>query len=275
MSSTIWKSSPSSSPNARHAACPSSGTSATQSPSPTAAENRQPVFSECSVAPSGAVPVMSRYCPPIIPSVACASSRATSDVSYEVASLNASASKASPARIPTASPYFFHVEGCPRRSLSSSSAGRSSCTSEKVWTSSSAQPAGSAASGETPAASAVARQMTGRTRLPPTVIEYRTDSAWPCSCGQSSSDSRESSTRTRSSSGLVGIRLGRALGALQLLLDRLRELGQLRQDLERAVGRSALGLRERVELSPRGFQSCKKLLGPRQGFLCAHAAASL
>src|SRR6266851_5002909 len=110
MSSTIWKSSPSSSPKARHAACSASGTRATQSASPTAAPNRQPVLSLCSVGSSGAVPVMSRYWPPIIPSVASASSRATCVVSYDVARRNASASSASPARMPAAAPLLVVVE---------------------------------------------------------------------------------------------------------------------------------------------------------------------
>src|SRR5712691_1167880 len=273
MSSTIWKSSPSSSPNARQGRCPSSGTRATQSASPTAASKRQPVFNLCSVASSGAVPVMSRYWPPIIPSVAPASSRATAGVSYDVARRKASARSASPARMPTASPYCFHVDGCPRRSSSASSGGRSSWTRENVCTSSSAQPAGSATWGAAPAASAVARQITGRTRLPPTVIEYRTDSAWPCSCGQSSSPSRQSSTRERSSSGLLGIRLRRPLGALQLLLDRLRELRQLAQDLERSIRRAALRLREPVELAARSLQPGEQLLRLRQRLLRAHAAS--
>ncbi len=61
--------------------------------------------------------------------------------------------------------------GCPRRSSSSSSAGRSSCTSENVCTSSSAHAGRERVPRLAPAASAVARQITGRTRLPPTVIE--------------------------------------------------------------------------------------------------------
>src|SRR5919108_675427 len=84
MSSTIWNRRPSSSANTRHGACSRSGTSATHSATPTDAANRHPVFKRCSVAPSVAVPVMSRYCPPIIPSVACASSRPTS--AYRAAS---------------------------------------------------------------------------------------------------------------------------------------------------------------------------------------------
>ena len=67
----------------------------------------------------------------------------------------------------------------PRRSSSSSSAGRSSWTSEKVCTSSSAAAAGSAASGSAPAASAVARQSTGRTRLPPPASAWRSDVCQP------------------------------------------------------------------------------------------------
>ena len=44
---------------------------------PTEAENSAPVFSRCSAARSAVSPVTSRYWPPIIPSVACASSRPT------------------------------------------------------------------------------------------------------------------------------------------------------------------------------------------------------
>src|SRR5581483_6932526 len=81
MSSTIWKSRPSSPPNARHGACSAAGTCAAQSASATDASKSRPVFSLWSVCSSGALPVMSRYCPPIIPSVASASSRATCGVS--------------------------------------------------------------------------------------------------------------------------------------------------------------------------------------------------
>src|SRR5690349_19543182 len=102
--------------------------------------------------------------------------------------------------MPTASPYCFQVDGWPRRSSSSSSAGRSSWTSENVCTSSSAAAAGSAVSASPPAASAVARQITGRTRLPPTSIEYRTDSACPPSSGGSASSPRYDSTSARRSS---------------------------------------------------------------------------
>ena len=49
-------------------------------------------------------PVMSRYWPPIIPSVASASSRAMAGSSYDSASRNASASSASPASSATPSP---------------------------------------------------------------------------------------------------------------------------------------------------------------------------
>ena len=51
-------------------------TPATRSPSPTDAANSRPVLSRCSSARSSSAPVMSRYCPPIIPSVASASSSA-------------------------------------------------------------------------------------------------------------------------------------------------------------------------------------------------------
>ena len=59
------------------------------------------------------------------------------------------------------------TDGAPRRSASSSSAGRSSWTSENECTSSTAAAAGSRFSTGAPTASPVARQSTGRTRLPP------------------------------------------------------------------------------------------------------------
>ena len=146
---------------------------------------------------------MSRYWPPIIPSVACESSRATCGVSYDVASRNASASSASPARIPVASPNCFHVEGCPRRSSSSSSAGRSSWTSENVCTSSSAQPAGSVV----PAARARSLGRGEADHRPDALAADRDRVAHrlglPVQRGQSSSPSRYSSTSGRSSSGLL------------------------------------------------------------------------
>ena len=95
------------------------------------------------------------------------SSRATAVVGYESASRNACASSASPARIAVASPNRTCEVARPRRRSSSSSAGRSSWTSEKVCTSSSAAAAGSSSAGSRPTASPVARQSTGRIRLPP------------------------------------------------------------------------------------------------------------
>ena len=144
------------------------GTPATRSPSPTDAANSRPVLSRCSSARSSSAPVMSRYWPPIIPSVASASSQGRARASGSSStSRNASTSRASPASSATPSPNAMCALGRPRRSSSSSSAGRSSWTSENAWTSSSAPAAGSAASGSAPAASAVARQMTARIRLPP------------------------------------------------------------------------------------------------------------
>src|SRR5256885_13157082 len=256
MSSTIWNSNPSSSPNARQGACSRSGTPATQSAVPTAAANRQPVLSLCRVASSGAEPVMSRYWPPIMPSVACASSRPTCGTWYESASRKASASSASPARTATASPCCAHTEGRPRRSASLSSAGRSSWTSENAWTSSSAAAAGSPASASTPAASTVARLMTARTRLPPTSA-YRTDSACPCNSGVNANSSRYSSTRTRSCS-VLRIGLGNPLRFLELLFDRLAQLRQLGKDVQRLFGVVRLG--ETFELGPCLLQAREQLL---------------
>ena len=111
--------------------------------------------------------IVSRYWPPIIPSVASASSRTTSAVGYPAASRNASASRASPASTALPSPYSAHTLGLPRRSLSLSSEGRSSWTSEKLCTSSSASAAGITCSGGVSSASPTASEITGRMRFPP------------------------------------------------------------------------------------------------------------
>src|SRR6476469_8629598 len=271
MSSTIWNSSPSSSPNARHGVWSRSPTPATQSAIPTEAAKRRPVLSLCSVSSSGAESVTSRYCPPIMPSVAWASSRPTCGHGYESASRNASASKASPARTATASPYWAQTDGRPRRSASLSRDGRSSWTSENACTSSSDAAAGSPASASPPAASTVARQITARTRLPPSSA-YRTASACPWSSGVRARSPRYPSASARSRSGLcTGIRL--ALGLLELLFDRLAELGELRQNVEGLV--SVVGLGETFELCPSLLEASQQLLGPREGLFGAHDTRSL
>src|SRR5581483_6031197 len=93
------------------------------------------------------------------------------------------------------------------------------------------------------------------------------------SSGHSSSRSSASSTRPRSSSGLC-IALGLPLGALELVLYRLRQLGELAQDLERTLGRGVLVGREPVEPGSRGLEPRQQLLGPIEGILRAHAAIS-
>src|SRR5438105_5101182 len=198
---------------------------------------------------------MSRYWPPLMPSVACASSRPAAGEPYDSASRNASASSASPARIAVASSYFAHVLGRPRRSSSSSSAGRSSWTSENACTSSSDAAAGRAASGSVPAASAVARQITARTRLPPSSA-YRTASSSAPSSGVSARSWTYSSASARSSSGLLMgllLRPPSRLGELRLYL--ARDLGQLRQDLDR--GLRILG---RLEPLARDLEAAQELL---------------
>src|SRR6478672_13256278 len=156
-----------------------------------------------------------------------------------------------------ASPYCAQTEGDPRRSRS--------WTSANEWTSSTAAAAGKRLSGRAPSASPVARQSTGRTRLPPSPC--RIGSASVLSSGVSASSSRYPSTSVRSSLGARGIgirlgaerrglRLGRALGALQLRLDRLRQVGELLQDLDRLV--RVVGL----------VQARARLLEPRQQVFC-------
>src|SRR5205807_3581357 len=131
--------------------------------------------------------------------------------------------------------------------------------------------AGRACSGSAPAACAVARQITGRTRLPPPASAYRTDSAWPWSSGVSASSSRYDSISLRSSSGpRIGLGLRLPLRLLQLLLDRATELGELSEDVDRLV--RLLGGREPLELGTRRLQARQQLLRPRQRLLATHAA---
>src|SRR5438552_6848734 len=101
-----------------------------------------------------------------------------------------------------------------------------------------------------PSASPTASAITGRPRLPPTSREYRTDVACPWSSGQSSSRSSASSTRVLSSAGLC-IGPSRALRLLELLFDRLRELGELAEQLDRAIRRAFAALRQLLELCAR------------------------
>src|SRR5207248_11196047 len=91
--------------------------------------------------------------------------------------------------------------------------------------------------------------------------------------GQSSSLSSCSSTIARSSSGLWSIGLRCPFRARQLLLDRLRKLGELTEDLERPLGRRALVRDELVELRARGFDARQQLLRPGERFVRAHQAA--
>ena len=173
----------------------------------------------------GAVPMMSRYWPPIIPSVASASSRATCGGLVRGREPERLGEQRVAGEEPTASPYCAHWRR-PRRSSSLSSAGRSSWTSEKLCTSSSASAAGQDLL-RIRAGSLAGREGDHRPdALAAASIEYRTDSSWPWSSG-----------RARVARGLLdelplllrasGHRPPPSLRALDLLLDRLRELGQL------------------------------------------------
>src|SRR5439155_12670857 len=106
-------------------------------------------------------------------------------------------------------------------------------TSEKLWTSSSAAAAGRIASGSAPAASPVARQSTGRIRLPPPSSAYRIDSVNPPSSGVSARSPRYDSISSRSSSGLCI--LGLPLRLLDLGLHGAREVGELLEQLDRRL----------------------------------------
>src|SRR6266508_2129111 len=80
-----------------------------------------------------------------------------------------------------------------------------------------------------------------------------------------------SSTRVRSSSG-VRIRARLALCLLQLLLDRLAQLGELGQDVERPLG--VVRLRQLLELGACLLQPSEQLLRASQRFLGAHVTRS-
>src|SRR6266550_8317369 len=81
-----------------------------------------------------------------------------------------------------------------------------------------------------------------------------------------------SSTRVRSSSG-VRIRARLALCLLQLLLDRLAQLGELGQNVERPLG--VVRLRQLLELGARLLEPGEQLLCACKRFLGAHVTRSL
>src|SRR5581483_1615310 len=144
--------------------------------------------------------------------------------------------RASPASTAVPTPYAAHTLGLPRRSASSSRPGRSSWTSEKLWTSSIASAAGITRSSGAPSACPVASEMTGRTRLPPiSTSAYRADSRCPCSSGHSSSASSSASTIAFSCSGSC-IRLPPCSLDLRMRLPR-----QLRDLAEELDGRVRVG----------------------------------
>src|SRR5207344_253906 len=190
-----------------------------------------------------------------------ARSRATSSDSYVRASRRASASSASPASRATPSPNATCVLGRPRRSASSSSAGRSSWTSEKVWTSSSAAAAGSASSTRPPQASATARQSTGRTRLPPDSSEYLSACSRPPSSRANRSEPRYASTVSRSSS--AG-RIGQGARSRQLTFDLARQLGELGDEVDGGVAVDVVGRSQPLELLAALVQRPEELLRARQ-----------
>src|SRR5687768_1393304 len=201
-----------------------------------------------------------------MPSVAAASSRATAGVSYVSARRNASTRSASPARTATGSPNCAHVLGRPRRVSSSSSAGRSSWTSENECTSSTAHAAGSTSSGSAPIASPTARQSTGRIRLPPPSSAYRNASSRPAGPAGLSSASASSTSSRSSSTFRIRLGLGFALRPLDLRLDLSGDLRELAEDLERG-----LGLLGRLQPRAGGLEAVEQALRALQALFCAHA----
>ena len=114
MSSTIWKSSPSSSPKSRHGPC-STRAEARRPERHARPTRRRGSPSSAGGRVSRSVPgsIVSRYWPPIIPSVASRQLARDVGVGYEQASRNASASSASPASTAFPSPYAAQTLGLP------------------------------------------------------------------------------------------------------------------------------------------------------------------
>ncbi len=142
MSSRTWKARPSASAKLSSWASCGSWAWPHSAPMRTAARIRAPVFSACMRVNAASVccwPVasISRAWPPHMPDAPEAWARVCRQATRSVAGSGASASRpkarvcsASPARIAVASSKAMWVVGLPRRSASSSIAGRSSCTSE-------------------------------------------------------------------------------------------------------------------------------------------------
>src|SRR5688572_30709128 len=130
------------------------------------------------------LPVDSRSicCPPAMPREPAATervftmsscARGSSANRCSESSWKASECSASPTRSAVASSYSTCTVGLPRRNSSSSMQGRSSCTSEYAWISSTAAAAISSRSDAARDTSPAANVSSGRTRLPPSRVAYR------------------------------------------------------------------------------------------------------
>src|SRR4249919_4291948 len=176
----------------------------------TEARNSAPVLSACKCAreaTSSSRPVasMSSAWPAHMPStpLAAASSRSSetrigAGSADSASTEKASACRASPARMAVASSQATCTVGRPRRKASSSIAGRSSCTSEKAWISSTAVAGASSASASPPKACPAAYTSKGRRRLPPP------SAAWRIAASRCSG--RSAGARERSSAASVRAR---------------------------------------------------------------------
>src|SRR5947199_368286 len=104
---------------------------------------------------------------------------------------------------------------------------------------------------------------------PPIIPSVACASSRP-TCGTwyvSANSPRYSSTSVRSCSGLrIDLRV--SLRMLELVLDRLAQLGQLGEDVERLLG--VVRLRKTLQLGAGLLESSKQLLRPGEGILGAH-----
>ena len=169
------------------APAPRAGTSAAQSASTTDAEKRRPVFRRCSVGEVGAGAVDVEVLAADHPERRRGElARDVGTCRTDAASRNASARSASPARIRGASPNCRPDARLPSPLLVVVERGQVVVDErERVHELERARGRQRDLSTRPPAPRRPRGRCTGRTRLPPTAIEYRTDSAWPCSSGQS------------------------------------------------------------------------------------------
>ena len=243
MSSTIWKSRPSSPANARHGACSSRGSAGrperAHRPRPRRARRSSARCSSVEVARRPRGRAAGRRSSRASRRRARARPRASRVVEREPERLGRAARRRRGSRSPRRTAPTRSARRAARVSLSS--AGRSSWTSENECTSSTAAAAGRRCSARAPTASPVARQSTGRTRLPPSAWRIGSSSVPSSGVERELAEvaprrARRQLVRRPVASAASRLGLGGRLARCSSASISLRELGELLQDLDRLVG---------------------------------------